>query len=162
MHVLDLIHWLAGPLPLHSALLRTQFWSADVEDNAVLVLGAGGDRRAPWAVFHVSWTEWKNTFSLEIYCRTAKLQVDGLGRSYGPETLRIFRMGPELGPPEQEKIEFPAADVSWVAEWEHFAAALSGEAELLGALPDVRYAWSRIEEAYASGPYAAMREGVVP
>ena len=29
-------------------------------------------------------------FSLEIYCRTAKLQVDGLKRSYGPQTLRIY------------------------------------------------------------------------
>ena len=26
MHLLDLSHWLLGPLPLHSALLRTQFW----------------------------------------------------------------------------------------------------------------------------------------
>ena len=26
MHLLDLTHWLAGPLPLHSALLKTQFW----------------------------------------------------------------------------------------------------------------------------------------
>ena len=26
MHLLDLSHWLAGPLPLHSAILRTQFW----------------------------------------------------------------------------------------------------------------------------------------
>ena len=26
MHLLDLTHWIAGPLPLHSALLRTHFW----------------------------------------------------------------------------------------------------------------------------------------
>ena len=39
-------------------------------------------------MFHVDWTEWKNIFSLEIYCRTAKLQVDGLAGSYGPQRLR--------------------------------------------------------------------------
>ena len=72
MHLLDLSHWLLGPLPLHSALLRTR------------VLGHAGrgqrGRRCsasattgPWALMHVSWTEWKNLFSLEIYCRTAKL-----------------------------------------------------------------------------------------
>ena len=83
-------------------------------------------------MLHVSWTEWKNTFSLEIYCRTAKLQVDGLVRSYGPQTLRIYRMTPELGPPELEEIAFPADDVSWRDEWRHFAAALAGEVELLG------------------------------
>ena len=39
-------------------------------------------------------------FSLEAYCRTAKLQVDGLVRSYGTQRLRIYRMRPELGPPD--------------------------------------------------------------
>ena len=42
MHLLDLSHWLLGPLPLHSALLRTAFWDMPVEDNAVVAA-----RRAP-------------------------------------------------------------------------------------------------------------------
>jgi len=160
MHLLDLVHWLAGPLPLHSALLRTQFWEVPVEDNAVLLLGAPDERTAPWALLHVSWTEWKNTFSLEIYCRTAKLQVEGLARSYGPQTLRIYRMKPELGPPELEEHHFADDDVSWQAEWEHFAAALAGEVELLGSLDDAAYAWARVEEAYGDSPYAGMREEI--
>jgi len=160
MHLLDLSHWIAGPLPLHSALLRTQFWNAPVEDNAALILGAANDRTSPWAMLHVSWTEWKNSFSLQIYCRTAKLQVDGLVRSYGPQTLRIYRMKPELGPPELEEISFPEGDVSWTAEWEHFAAALAGEVEPLGTLADARYVWARVEDAYATSPYAQMREEI--
>ena len=158
MHLLDLVHWLAGPLPLHSALLRTQFWDAAVEDNAALLLGARDDRGGPWAMLHVSWTEWKNTFSIEIYCRTAKLHVEGLARSYGPQSLRIYRMTAELGPPELEEHRFPADDVSWRAEWEHFAAVLGGDVELLGSLDDALYAWARVEDAYAEGPYAQMRE----
>ena len=59
-------------------------------------------------MLHASWTEWKNIFSLEIYCRSAKLQVDGLARSYGPQRLTIYSMKPELGPPDVETIEFPA------------------------------------------------------
>ncbi|PYO44966.1 MAG: LmbZ [Gemmatimonadetes bacterium] len=157
MHLLDLVHWIAGPLPLHSSLLRTQFWDAPVEDNAALLLGAD-EKKAPWAMLHVSWTEWKNTFSLEIFCRSAKLQVDGLARSYGPQTLRIYRMKPELGPPDVEEVTFPAEDVSWRTEWEHFAAALAGEVELLGSLADARYAWACVEEAYAGGPYTPMRK----
>ncbi len=70
MHLLDLSHWLAGPLPLHSALLRTEFWDTPVEDNAALILGEPRTRTGPWAMLHVSWTEWKNLFSLEVYCRT--------------------------------------------------------------------------------------------
>jgi predicted dehydrogenase len=160
MHLLDLVHWLAGPLPLHSALLKTQFWDAPVEDNAALILGAAGDRTSPWAMLHVTWTEWKNLFSLEIYCRHAKLQVDGLVRSYGPQVLRIYRMKPELGPPDVEEIRFPDDDVSWAAEWEHFAAVLAGEAELLGSLADAEYAWARVEDAYAGSPFAGMRETI--
>jgi predicted dehydrogenase len=160
MHLLDLSHWIAGPLPLHSALLRTQFWNAPVEDNAALILGAADDRTSPWAMLHVSWTEWKNSFSLQIYCRTAKLQVDGLVRSYGPQTLRIYRMKPELGPPDLEEISFPNEDVTWTAEWLHFVATLAGEVEPLGTLADARYAWARVEDAYATSPYAQMREEI--
>ena len=40
MHLLDLTHWIAGPLPLHCSLLRTHFWNTEVEDNAALILGA--------------------------------------------------------------------------------------------------------------------------
>jgi len=164
MHLLDLSHWIAGPLPLHSALLRTQFWDTPVEDNAALILGEAQSRSAPWAMLHVTWTEWKNLFSLEIYCRTAKLQVDGLVRSYGPQRLRIYRMGPELGPPELEEITYPPEDGSWSAEWEHFAGALrAGDGRpLLGDLDAARYAWTQVEGAYARGPYAPMRESLQP
>lgn len=158
MHLLDLTHWLAGPLPLHSALLRTQFWDTPVDDNAALILGEGDDRTAPWAMLHVTWTEWKNLFSIEVYCRTAKLQVDGLVRSYGPQSLKIYRMSPELGPPEVEERSYGAEDLSWRAEWEHFASAITTGSPLMGDLDDAHYAWSRVQDAYASSaPYAAMR-----
>jgi predicted dehydrogenase len=160
MHLLDLSNWLAGPLPLHSALLRTQFWDTEVEDNAALLLGEPGSRTDPWAMLHVSWTEWKNMFSLEIYCLTAKIQVDGLVGSYGPQRLRIYRMGPELGPPALEAVDYPDVDHTWTAEWEHFAEAIvaaDGRA-LCGDLDAARHAWEQVEAAYAaSEPYAGMR-----
>jgi hypothetical protein len=133
-----------------------------VEDNAALLLGQADSRTGPWAMLHVTWTEWKNLFSLEIYCRTAKLQVDGLVRSYGPQRLSIYRMRPELGPPDVEELVYPDEDGSWMAEWEHFAEALTADdgRPLLGGLRDARYAWTQVEAAYADGPYAAMREAV--
>lgn len=152
MHLLDLTHWIAGPLPLHSALLRTHYWDTPVEDNAALILGAADDRTAPWAMLHVTWTEWKNLFSLEVYCHRAKLQVDGLVRSYGAQQLRVYRMLPELGPPEVDEYTFAGEDVSWQTEWENFVAALSGDEILLGGLDDARYAWQRVQEAYALSP----------
>jgi len=159
MHLLDISNWLAGPLPLHSALLRTQFWDAEVEDNAALLLGEAGMRAAPWVMLHVSWTEWKNLFSLEIYCHTAKLQVDGLVRSYGPQRLRVYTMGPELGPPALEEVSYPDEDASWDAEWEHFAEAIlaADGRPLLGDLRSARDAWEQVEAAYEVNVHADMR-----
>lgn len=163
MHLLDLSHWLAGPLPLQAALLRTQFWETPVEDNAALLLGEGPVRAGPWAMLHVSWTEWKNMFSLEVYCRTAKIQVDGLVRSYGPQRLTLYRMGPELGPPDVEEVTYPDEDCSWVREWASFARAIHGDdpSLLRGDLHDAGYAWDLIEQAYNAGPYARERQAVV-
>lgn len=160
MHLLDISHWLLGDQPLHSALLRTHFWDTEVDDNAVLVLGERDSRTAPWALLHVTWTEWKNLFSLEIYCRTAKLHVEGLVRSYGPQTLRIFRMKPELGPPDVEELSWPDEDHSWVEEWRHFREGIATGAPLLGDLADARYAWATIDAAYDAGGYGPVREPV--
>jgi predicted dehydrogenase len=162
MHLIDLSHWILGPLPLHSALLRTHFWDTSVDDNAALLLGEAASRTAPWATLHVSWTEWKNLFSLEVYCRTAKLHVEGLVRSYGSQRLRIFKMKPELGPPDVEDLEYSPEDLSWRAEWENLRAAIdAGDASLLrGGLADARYAWRTVEAAYDAGGYGAMRAQV--
>jgi hypothetical protein len=138
-------------LPLNSSLLRTQFWDAPVDDNAVLLLGERGGvgSRSPWALIHVSWTEWKNMFSWEIYCERAKLAVDGLTRSYGAQRLSIYRMRPELGPPDVEQVEYPDVDVSWEREWQHFAETVRSRdgRPLLGDLESAAYAWRCVEEA---------------
>jgi predicted dehydrogenase len=151
MHLLDLSYWLLGPLPLHGALLRASFWDMAVEDNAVVTL-AEADRNAPWTMFHVSWSEWKNEFALEIYCRRAKLQVLGLGGSYGPQVLRVYEMRPELGPPDVTELAFPDEDVSWVGEWRHFREAIAerGRRRLLGDLASASYALGVVQQAYRS------------
>jgi predicted dehydrogenase len=148
-HLLDLSHWLLGPLPLHDALVRTSFWDMEVEDNAVVVLADPSDRRGRWCTFHVSWSEWKNEFALEIYCRRAKLQVSGRGGSYGTQALRIFHMKPELGPPGVDELDYGDGDESWAAEWAHFRQAIvSGGTEVLGDLASARYALAIVTEAY--------------
>jgi predicted dehydrogenase len=154
MHLLDLCHWLFGELPVGGSLVRTHYWNAPVDDNAVMLLGDRGrvGDRSPWALLHVSWTEWKNMFSLEIYCQSAKLAVEGLVRSYGPQRLSIYRMRPELGPPDTEVIDYPNDDVSWEREWLHFASAIrAGDGRpLRGDLASAGYAWRCVEEVLAS------------
>ena len=52
------------------------------------------------------------------------MQVDGLGGSYGTETLTVYRMKPEMGPPEAERTEFKGPDQSWAMELDEFCAAI--------------------------------------
>ena len=72
------------------------------------------------AFLHASWTEWKNLFSLEISGRTGKLEITGLGGSYGTERLAFYRMPPAMGPPETTIWEYPMADRSWELEFAEF------------------------------------------
>ncbi len=147
VHLLDLVHWFFGPLPLRSALVTTSFWDMPVDDNAVLTLADGG-ARARWATFHVSCSEWKNTFSLELYGRTGKVLVQGLGGSYGKETLTYYRMLPQMGPPEMEVREFEGADRSWGLDLQNLVDHVTSGTPLLGDLDSARYAMAIVRDAY--------------
>jgi predicted dehydrogenase len=126
-HLIDLARWFGGDVSEASGQVGTFFWPMQVEDNAFMCLKMTGGTIA-W--LHASWTEWKNLFSFEIFGRIGKLQIDGLGGSYGAERLTYYRMLPEMGPPETTSWEFAGADPSWRNEFEHFA-----ECVLLGATP---------------------------
>src|SRR5262249_34253977 len=84
-----------------------------VDDNRFMLLRTA-ERKI--AFLHVSCTEWKNTFSFEIYGRQGKLDISGLGGSYGPERVAFYRMLPGMGPPENTICEYPMEDDSWAVE----------------------------------------------
>lgn len=116
-HLIDLASWFLGPFTQIEGHTATYFWQMPVEDNAFLSLRTAAGKTA-W--LHVSWTEWKNLFSVEIYGRTGKLHIEGLGGSYGLERLYHYQMKPQLGPPETIIYEFPGQDESWRMELAEF------------------------------------------
>ena len=118
VHLIDLASWFLGDFPTVEGHAATYFWDMKVDDNAFLSLRTKAGQTA-W--LHVSCTEWKNMFSLEIYGRDGKLSIDGLGGSYGTEKLTHYRMLPQMGPPEMTHWEFAGGDASWAAETEAFA-----------------------------------------
>lgn len=132
-HLIDLCNWLLGPLKLKYAHLPTLYWDMEVEDNCFVAL-EGEENKFAW--LHATWTEWKNNFSFEITGTKMKMQVDGLGGSYGTEKLKIYNLLPELGPPETTIREFPFPDRSWEKELNNFFNALNGTEKLLGDLDD--------------------------
>ncbi len=132
-HLIDLARWFSGDVVEVDGHVASYFWPMPVEDNAFISLRTRGGQTA-W--LHASWSEWKNLFSFEIFGRTGKLQIDGLGGSYGPETLTYYRMLPEMGPPEMTTWQFAGPDTSWRDEFAHFVDCIEGRASPSGSLSD--------------------------
>jgi predicted dehydrogenase len=145
VHLIDLARWFLGDFTRVSGFAPTYFWDMPVDDNAFMLLRTAADHAA---FLHVSCTEWKNLFSLEIYGKQAKLQIDGVGGSYGVERLTFYRMLPEMGPPETTSWEFPGSDRSWDFEFAEFLEDIRLNRAPAAGLADARAALSIVEEVY--------------
>jgi predicted dehydrogenase len=146
VHLIDLARWFAGEFVDVSGRIGTFFWRMAVEDNGFLHLATATGQVA-W--LHASCTEWKNLFSFEIVCRDAKLQIDGLGGSYGVERLTFYRMRPAMGPPETTVWEYPGADESWRAEFLHLVASIETGDPPSGSLADAHAVLKIVDAVYA-------------
>ncbi len=116
-HIIDLSIGFLGELHVDYAATPNYFWNMAVEDNVFMSLK---NKSGNIAFLQASCTEWKNMFSLEIYGKLGKIEISGLGRSYGLETLVFHRMLPEMGPPITETWKFPEPDDSWAKEMGDF------------------------------------------
>jgi predicted dehydrogenase len=117
VHLIDLSRWFLGDFNEIQGEAHTYYWDMPVDDNAFMLLKT---EKKQSAFLHVSCTEWKNLFSMEIYGRDGKLDLSGLGGSYGVEKLTWYKMLPEMGPPETISWEYPMGDNSWTVEIAEF------------------------------------------
>ena len=145
VHLIDLAGWFLGEFSAVEGHVATYFWDMPVDDNAFLSLRTAAGQTA-W--LHVSCTEWKNLFSLEIYGRDGKLQIDGLGGSYGAERLTFYKMRPEMGPPETTAWDFAAGDDSWTLEMQAFLEDIRQKRTPVPGLKEARAALEVVEEIY--------------
>jgi predicted dehydrogenase len=145
VHLIDLSRWFCGDFPEVSGHIGTYFWDMPVEDNGFALLKTAKGQVA-W--LHASCTEWKNLFSFEMFGRVGKLQVDGLGGSYGTERLTFYKMLPEMGPPETTAWEYPRADQSWDREVEHWLECIRTGAAPSGTVADAVAALEIVERLY--------------
>jgi predicted dehydrogenase len=104
---------------------------------------------------HASWTQWKNKFLFEVFGEKGYIVIDGLGGSYGTEKLIIGKTkitdGRYVGGvPDEEVIEFPGPDISWIEEWKEFLSAIEESREPLGSGYDGYMANKMIEAIYRS------------
>ncbi len=153
VHLIDLARWFLGEITTVEGFAHTYFWNMPVDDNAFLTLRTA---RRQTAFLHVSCTEWKNLFSLEIYGRDGKLHVEGLGGSYGLERLAFYRMLPEMGPPETTTWEYPRGDRSWALEFAEFLEDIRQDRTPSAGLADARAALAVVEQVYRQSGFNAM------
>jgi predicted dehydrogenase len=150
VHLIDLARCFLGDFSEVSGFAHTYYWQMPVDDNGFMMLRTPSQQTA---FLHVSCTEWKNLFSLEIYGREAKLHIEGLGGSYGVERLVYYKMLPQMGPPETTIWEYPMGDQSWQIEFEEFVEDIRLNRTPAASLSDARAALAIVERIYAESGY---------
>jgi predicted dehydrogenase len=144
-HLIDLSRWFLGEFHEVQGFAHTYYWDMPVDDNSFLLLKT---EKQQVAFLHASCTEWKNLFSMEIYGRNAKLEISGLGGSYGLERLTYYKMLPEMGPPETTSWEYPMGDDSWAVEMAEFYEDIRLDRHPACGLKDAYEVLKVIEKVY--------------
>ena len=148
VHVVDLIHWFAGVPQRAMGAIQTAVWPlGDLEDNG---FGMFFFESGAVAQFHTSWTQWKNLFSFEVFGTKGSVIVEGLGKSYGVETLTIHKRKLSGGVPDTEVFQYNGEDTSWKFEWEDFIRAIRYGSPMLGTDADGVIAMRMIDSIYRS------------
>jgi len=149
-HLIDLSRWFLGDFTEIQGFAHTYYWDMPVDDNGFMILKTPTQQVA---FLHASCTEWKNMFSMEIYGRDGKLDISGLGGSYGVERLTHYKMLPEMGPPETTSWEFPMTDNSWDVEIADFYDDIRLNRLPASGLSDAYAALKIIEQIYKESGY---------
>ena len=149
-HLIDLSRWFLGEISEVNGFASNYYWNMPVDDNAFMTLKS---HNSQVAFLHVSCTEWKNMFSLEIYGSKGKLDISGLGGSYGLERIAYYKMLPEMGPPETLIWEYPMGDSSWAREVEDFFESILLDRPTSVTLNDASETLKIVEKIYRDSGY---------
>ncbi len=145
VHLIDLARWFLGDFSEVQGHAHTYFWNMPVDDNGFLLLKTP---KKQTAFLHASCTEWKNTFSFEIYGRKGKIDINGLGGSYGTERISFYKMSEKMGPPETFMWEYPMMDNSWELELKEFCEDIKQNRQPMPGIHDAQAALKIVEEVY--------------
>jgi predicted dehydrogenase len=145
VHLIDLARWFLGDFQEVHGHAHTYYWDMPVDDNGFLLLKTPTKQVA---FLHASCTEWKNTFSFEIYGKKGKLDINGLGGSYGVEKITFYKMSEAMGPPETFMWEYPMADNSWEVEFAEFADDIRQQRQPAASIADAHAVLTIVEEIY--------------
>ena len=150
-HLTDLSRWIfEEEFTEIQGFAHTYFWNMPVDDNGFMLLKTPKQKTA---FLHVSCSEWKNIFSMEIYGKQGKLEIFGLGGSYGVERLTYYKMLPEMGPPETTSWEYPMEDDSWAVELDEFFQDIRLNRQPTSSINDAYESLKIIRQVYRDSGY---------
>jgi predicted dehydrogenase len=147
IHSIDLFRWFVGDFIEATGFTSAAYWPiAPLEDNGFALFRTSG---GVIVSVHASFTQWRNTFSFEVYGEDGYIRVEGLGGSYGNETLSVGRKDYH-GPFVETVTEFRGADRSWYEEWVIFARAIESRKAPIGDGRDGLAAMKLVTAVYES------------
>ena len=128
-HALDLFRWFLGePAEVVCMTSRAYFTAQPLDENGMVIVRMATGATAS---LHTSLTNWKNLFSFEVFGEDGYVHAEGLGASYGVETLSIGKRD-FTSPFQDHIIQFRGGDSSWREEWTEFKAAIREERAPIG------------------------------
>ncbi|MCW3999790.1 MAG: Gfo/Idh/MocA family oxidoreductase [Candidatus Bathyarchaeota archaeon] len=147
IHVLDLFRWFTGGFNQAVGFTSTKFWDiAPMEDNAFALLRTEKDVVAS---LHVSWTQWRNIFSFEVFGKDGYGIAEGIGGSYGVEKAILGKRS-FAKPFSEQIIDYRGDDRSWHEEWKEFTSAIKEKREPMGNGNDGLEALRLVNSLYES------------
>jgi len=130
VHAIDLFRWFLGDLAEVSCMTAIGYFrDQPLEDNGMAIFRSSA---GALAMLHASLTQWENLFSFEILGDEGYFSVEGLGATYGTETLSLGKRD-FTAPFQDHVIQYRGGDSSWQAEWVEFKAAIAEGREPLGS-----------------------------
>lgn len=154
IHMIDLFRFFCGDFLEVKSFVTNSYWDIDMEDNAFAILR---NDKEQVAMLHSSATQWKHTFSLEIYFEKGYTTISGIlssTRSYGQGERLItarkqfgegsFAMGNPM-----EEVTYFDMDRSWELEVEDFVDDIKGDKKvLIGSSEDAFKAMELVYKIY--------------
>ena len=154
IHMIDLFRLFCGDFTEVKSFVTNSYWNIDMEDNAFAILR---NEKNQVAMFHSSSTQWKHTFSLEIFLEEGYVIISGIlssTRSYGHgERLITARKQFEnassaMGNPHEELTYFDQ-DRSWELEVEDFVDCIKNDKKaIIGSSEDALKAMELVYKIY--------------
>ena len=128
-HGIDLIRWFMGEISEVACMTSSHYFKAESgEDDgfAIFRCDQGGA-----ASMHTSLVQWQNLFSFEVSGGEGYARIEGLGGSYGTETLYIGKRDSNA-PFQDHVVQYRGGDISWRDEWGEFVSAIKEGREPIG------------------------------